>query len=124
MNIQVVVYGLSWRITNVSGLFRWPPLLAAATTMGSTTVFDSGLCPDSVSLAHEWYHVSHTSWLRYLWSFTIGRLWGDGYWKAEENNANLCGIARQNDPVFTRLAAQVRSIIPNNIPTCRIDHPV
>ena len=124
MNLTVDIYGLTWRITNQSGLFRWPPLLAAATTIGSTTVFDSGLCPDQISLAHEWYHVSHTSWLRYLWSFTVGRIWSDQYWVIEERTANAYGAAHTNDPQFLRVAAQVRSIVPVNIPLVTITHTI
>ena len=122
MNIQTQVNGLDWTVRNDHPV--WPPLLAAATTIGHTTVFDSGLCPDSVSLAHEFYHVLHTSWLRYLVSVTIGRLWGSDYWRIEESSANLYGTAHMNDPAFIRLAAQVRSQIPSNIPEVRINHPV
>ena len=122
MNIHTQINGLDWTVRNDHPI--WPPLLAAATTIGHTTVFDSGLCPDSVSLAHEWFHVSHTSWLRYLVSFTIGRLWGSDYWRLEESGANLYAINHQNDAPIRNLAAQVRSQVPSNIPLVTINHPV
>lgn len=122
MNILWTVNGVSWRVRNDGPL--WPPLLAAATTIGHTTVVDSGICPDARSLAHEYCHVLNTSTLRYLVSCTIGRLWGDSYWQREESRANLYGVAHQNDRDILLLAAQIRSQIPTNIPTVTIDHPV
>mgnify|MGYP003661848448 CR=1 FL=1 len=122
MKIQTTILGEPWTIRNDHPF--WPPLLAAATTIGQTTVFDSGLCPDSVALAHEWYHVAHTSWLRYVLSFTVGRLWGDDYWRHEESEANLSGQLHRFEPAFVALAAQIRAQIPASIPTVSINHPV
>ena len=122
MNIHTQINGLDWTVRNDHPF--WPPLLAVATTIGSTTVFDSGICPDAISLAHEFCHRQFTSTFHYVLSFTIGRIWKDSYWKDQERLANLYAINHQNDAPIRALAAQVRSQIPSNIPLVTIDHPI
>jgi hypothetical protein len=124
MTFNFVVVGLPWTVKASNGIFSWPPLLAAATTYGHTTVYDSGICPDSVSLAHEWYHCVSTHWLRYALSFTIGRAWKDAYWRNEEIGANAYGAAHAADPIFVNCAHQVRVATPANIETVTLSHPV
>lgn len=118
------INGQDWTI--YSGGFHFPPRLAAATTWASHTIFDPSLCPDSISLGHEWHHTQTTNDFLYAISFTIGKLWNDSYWKNEEIAANQYGLAHKNDPIFVTLAAQMRKDIPlsqaPNIDT--IDHPV
>lgn len=117
MILNTSVVGVSWRIVIPSGF----PRISVATTLDHTTRFQGGGCPDSVSLAHEFYHVLHTSWLRYLLSYTLGRLWGDSYWRDEENDANHYGAMHETDADFLAIATQIRGQFPD-WPTVRITH--
>lgn len=125
MNFETLMGGIYWRIKNPSnGPFSWPPLLSYATTIGHTTVFQGNICPDVISLGHEFFHVQHTNTLRYIFSFTIGRLWKDSYWRDQEAGANANGLAVQKDVAFVALAARIRGMIPASIPTVVVNHPV
>jgi hypothetical protein len=118
MTFDFTVQGTAFRVIIPSGF----PRVAAATTIGHTVRFQGGGVPNDASLAHEYFHVLHTSWVRYLLSVTIGKLWGDGYADGQERAAN----AYQNDPanvaLFAAAAAMLRAALPATWPTVRIEH--
>lgn len=101
-------------------------LLSAMTTLGRHTRFNLTYCPDVSSWCHEYYHVIHTSWLRYAISYTIGRLWNDPYWKNEERAADAYQVDPANlaQPWLIALAADVRAKCPASSQTATINHPV
>ncbi len=125
MDLRTMIHGHPWRIKTPSeSIFSWPPLISMATTMGQATTFTLQYAPDSQSLGHELFHVEHTSWVRYLLSISIGKLWGDSYWKTEEAGANAYGLAHKNDADLVALALQIRALYPASSPTATYDHPV
>lgn len=114
--MTAVVDGISWTILLGSGL---PRLFGAvATTIGRTTRFVSGICPDTVSLAHEFWHVQNTSTGKYVFSFVFRT----AYWKDQEIAANTFGAAHEADPVFVDIAKAVRLASPTSWPTVTISH--
>ena len=107
------IQGISWSVHYGWTLFSWPVLLAVATTLGASTVFkDNGNCPDAQSCAHEFYHVLHTSWTRYFFPYTVGRIWGSTYWHDEEAAADQYEIAHKNDLDFVNAAATIMAALP------------
>ena len=114
--------GVSYTVKCGSSLPKW--IGAAATTIGATIRVAPKYCPDAASLAHEYFHVVHTSWIHYLFSVTIGKLWGDKYWKNEETSANVYGGLHQKDPLFVGPASQIRLGLPAAWPTVTIKHSV
>lgn len=124
MTFTFTIQGVSWSV-RYGAFFGWPPCLAAATTMGrATAIKNNGYCPDAPSLAHEFHHVLTTSWLRYLCSYTIGRLWGDAYWRNEEIAANTYGAAHATDPDFVTAANTMHAAMPAGTMFETITHPV
>lgn len=113
---------VSYTVKCGSSLPKW--IGAASTTIGSTVRVASKYCPDAQSLAHEYFHVVHTNWIHYLFSCTIGKLWGDKYWKNEELTANIYGGLHQKDPIFVEQADQIRSVLPADWRTVTIQHNV
>jgi len=111
-----------WKVKTGS----WIPrvLGAAGTTIGKTTYFKRNICPDSESLAHEWYHADATNAFRYVISNTIGRLWGDKYHTNHEIGANLYGLLHKGDEDFANAAATLREKLPFYWPTVRITHKI
>lgn len=125
MDLRTTIHSHAWQIKTPSeSILSWPPLISMATTMGQAPTFSLQYCPDAESLGHELFHVEHTSWLRYLWSYTVGRIYGSKYWRAEENAANAYGAAHKNDADLIGLALQVRALYPASSPTAVYSHPV
>jgi hypothetical protein len=64
---------------------HWLPALlgSAAVTLGNRVFLKRAITPSAAGLAHEYYHVLHTSWVRYAWS----RLTGGVYHLEEEKGA-------------------------------------
>ena len=117
------VLGIEWKIVIDTNWYHIPFILAAATTYGKTTLFEVGLVPNAVALAHEYHHVLTTSWLRYVISYTIGKLWGSTYWKDEEISANAYGLANAGNPVFQAISDKIKADFPS-YPVVNINHPV
>ena len=123
MNFAFTVQGISWTITTDASMFSFPPRIAVATTWGSHTLIEPGIVPNAQSLGHEFYHVIHTNDILYAISWSIGRLWGNSYWKNEEIAADAYGAAHANDPDFVAAYTAIRAKYPN-LPVVLITHPV
>lgn len=120
MTFAFSIGGVPWTVIIPSGF----PRIAAATTLGATSRFEGNICPDVVSLGHEHYHAIHTSWIRYVISFTVGLLWGSSYWRDEETAANAAGAVASTNPELVGAAATLRATLPATWPTVTINHPV
>lgn len=113
MTFSFRIQGIDWTVKYGGGLFGWPPRISISTTVGRSTVFvNNGNCPDAQSLAHEFCHVLNTSALRYLVSYTIGRLWRSTYWKDQEIQANTYEVAHKLDPAFVTAANTMMATMP------------
>jgi hypothetical protein len=89
-------YSPSWRVPRYVVLpNHWLPTLLGsdATTIGNRILLRKGVTPSAYLLAHEYGHVLHTSWTRYVWS----RLTGGDYHGAEEVAAHAYATLYQAD---------------------------
>lgn len=116
------IIGYPWTVY-IGGFY--PLRVALATTINESTYIKDKICPSFKTLKHEFYHRVNTSWIKYFLSWSIGRIWGDRYWKLQELRANDYALSNhQEDTALNVLTMHIRLKLPVNYITTTIDHPV
>lgn len=121
---HATIHGKPYTVKTGAGRIGWPIRISVATTMGHSSAFEPGICPDVTSIGHENWHSENTNTLRYVWSFTVGRLYGSTYWKDQERAANQAGSVAHEDAELLAFAATIRAGVAASWPTATVTHPV